>query len=131
MFETQSVGEWLPEWARRFKPFLFSLLITPVALLIGLSDFGPEGPQWWIGFAIFPYSGILFVLSYVFRNEALFFLMLGVALIQFPGYGLVLSLMADRRLWWRVVMASHLIAALVFVAGLITAILFARSNYPD
>jgi hypothetical protein len=130
MFETQSKDEWLPEWARWLRPFLISLLITPIALLVGLSDFGPEGPQVWIGFAIFPFSGILFVLSYVFRNEAFFFLMLGVALIQFPVYGLAFSLMSNRRMLWRTIVGVHLMAIVVFVIGLLTAIILARTSQP-
>ena len=117
MFETQSTDEWLPGWARRFRPFLMALIVTPIALVTGLPDWGPEGPQVYVGFIIFPYAALLYFAGAVTQNVGLLYVSLFLVLIQFPVYGIILSSFENARLAAKVVFLLHAGLAL-FILGI-------------
>jgi hypothetical protein len=125
MFETQSLDEWLPKWAQRFRPFWFSLLVTPIAIIIGGSDWGPEGPQVYVGFLIFPYSALLYFAGAFTQNIGLLYVSIILALVQLPVYGLVVGLFDDRRRAAKVAFLLHLGVG-VFVLGILLSIWFYR-----
>lgn len=123
MFETQSTDEWLPGWARRFRPLLISLFITPIAIIIGGSDWGPEGPQVYVGFLIFPYAALLYFAGVFTQNVGLLYVSIALALMQFPVYGIVLSWFDDTRRVAKVILFLHLGTG-VFVLGILLSIWF-------
>ena len=116
MFETQSTDEWLPEWARRLRPILFSLLITPIAIMLGASDWGPEGPQVYIGFLIFPYAALVYFAAAVTQNVGLLYVSLFLLLLQFPAYGIIISAFQNRRQVTKVTFFLHIGTGL-FILG--------------
>ena len=109
MFETQNVGEWLPFRFQKWMPLLISLLVTPFTLLIGISDFGPEGPQIYVGYLLFPYSTLLFFMG-VFRTTLFVYLAFVVMVIQFPVYGYIFSVVGKVRTAILTVVVPHVLA---------------------
>ena len=121
MFETQSTEEWLPESVRSIRPFMVSLLVTPIAIIIGGSDWGLEGPQVYVGFLIFPYAALLYFAGALTQNVGLLYVSIALALIQFPFYGIMVSSFDDGRRAAKVVFILHL-AVGVFVLGILLAV---------
>lgn len=119
MFETQSPDEWLPMWLQSWKPFLVSLLITPFAFIVGASDFGPEGPQVYLGYLLFPYSTALFFIAALLDAPAVFWLCILALLLQFPFYGFVISLAENHRLALIRILFAHLGAILLAILALL------------
>ena len=128
MFETQSTDEWLPGWLRSLGPFLISVFVAPFPLLIGLSDFGPEGPQLYVGYLIFPYAALMLFVAAVANNEGAFFISLLLALVQFPGYGAILSIIKDRKRAFIWITATHLISCLSVILALGAFAIWHRSG---
>jgi hypothetical protein len=119
MFETQNSDTWFPEWLLPWKPFFLSLAVTPFAFIIGASDFGPEGPQIFLGYLIFPYSAFVFFLAASLSNSAVAYLAILLLIIQFPIYGILLSLATNRRLIAVRIALAHLCAILFTVFALL------------
>lgn len=124
----QSTDEWLPEWLRPWKPFFISLLVTPFAFLVGFADFGPEGPSIFVGYFIFPYSAFVFFVGAWVNNVSLFYLAIFLALLQFPVYGIVLSLAKNRRHATITLATIHICVTLLTFMLLFSLLIFFRPN---
>jgi len=124
MFETQNVGQWLPHWMERWKPFLLSLLITPFIVLLGMIDFGPEGPHLWLGYFIFPFAALFWFLGMLLQIEPISIFGLVCILLQIPVYGLIISLVGHNGRAFIIVAVCHVVAIaavfLLFLAVLLT-----------
>jgi hypothetical protein len=126
MFETQNVGDWIPSWLQRWRPLLFGLLITPFALLLGISDFGPEGPHTYVGYFIFPYSAFLYLSGALADIDLFLYAALAVALLQFPIYGFFVSWVAKIRTAFLIFGLSHASMVLINLIVFIILRLFLR-----
>ena len=115
MFETQSIGNWLPERYQKWTPLLISVLITPFALSVGISGFGPEGRWFWVGAVIFPLGEGLFIAAALLNNVPLFYVSLLSALLQYPFYGYLVSLARSGRRTLLAIFALHGLAVAALV----------------
>ena len=77
---------------RSWKPFIFSIVATPFALLAGLFSAGAGHGNYFVAKIVFPYT----ILSTIFFHSITIpFLLLAIA--QFPLYGIVLSFFSGKR----------------------------------
>ena len=83
-----------------------------------IAGLGPEGPLVYVGFIIFPYAALLYLAGAVTQNVGLLYVSLLLVLIQFPVYGIILSLFENARLAAKVVFLLHAGLAL-FILGII------------
>src|SRR5688572_8736939 len=104
MFDTPDPNEWLPSWLVRWKPFLISLIITPFAILFGIGAYSPEGIRdvfggviFVISLCLFPVPVLVLILALVAHSIGLFYASLLLMVVQYPFYGLVMSLINNRR----------------------------------
>src|SRR5690242_17468490 len=70
----------------RWMPFLISLIVTPVALVLGMMSAGLGHGDYFLAKWLFPYTMLSTVL---FGSITIPFLLLGIA--QFPIYGFLVS----------------------------------------
>jgi len=106
MFEKQSEGHWLVKWLKKWKPLLASLIFTPIGFLVGIAG-SVEGELFYTKI-IFPFTVISVVLfRWVLEIGLLgstpdnlkgfmFGSLLVLTVIQFPIYGMIVTL-AERR----------------------------------
>jgi len=106
---------------RRFwSPVICSLVVTPIALLLGLASGGAGHGDYFAAMLLFLYTMLS---AAAFDNLYLPFVLLAV--IQFPGYGTVLGYMNEKRRVGRAA-ATLLVAHAVAV---VTVLLFASENF--
>lgn len=99
-----------------WKPIVISLVVTPIALFVGLASAGAGHGNYFLTKVLFPYT----MLSTVWFESILepFFL---VAIFQFPVYGIILALGRKRfGVWSSVLIAAHVttvVLCLLLVSG--------------
>jgi hypothetical protein len=96
-----------------WKPVIASLIVTPVALFLGLASSGAGHGDYILATFLFPYAVLL--ISAV-SGEAPAFLVITLAVAQFPIYGIILGLAAEKkkfRLWLLAVLAVHAVTTLI------------------
>jgi hypothetical protein len=129
MFETQQVGEWLPGRIERWRPFLVALAVTPFVFVLGIGDIGPEGPNLFIGYLLFPYAAAMFFGTAILDNVAGFFVSWLLALLQMPIYGLIFSLSKSRSFAWKVILVVHTCGIVLSVVVFAILLLFLKAQY--
>lgn len=95
-----------------WKPLLLACVATPIFLLVSFLACGVGHGNCALLFILFPYS---VVLAKVTKGAT--FLTLAAAVIQFPGYGLIVGLVAQIGVRW-IWPAACLLALHVLVIGL-------------
>lgn len=92
-------------------PIIVSIVLTPIALFLGLASAGAGHGNYFVAKLLFPYT----MLSTAFLDEInLFFLIL--ALIQFPLYGCAVAfgVVTERvRIVYLLLVALHVLAILI------------------
>src|SRR5215213_1263764 len=87
-----------------WKPFIISLIMTPIALLLGIYSGGAGHGNYFLAKILFPYTMLS---TFLFNSIIVPFILL--AIVQFPLYGLVLAFGNERgKLFNLVVLLSIL-----------------------
>lgn len=100
-----------------WKPFIASIIVTPLAVLIAFMSAGFGHGDYWGAKLIFPYTMLaaLFLApdaSYLVKA----FLLIILPITQFPIYGLVLTFASEKD--WLRRLAVHLAVAHIILAAL-------------
>ena len=93
---------------RAWKPFGLFLVATPIALLTGLMSAGAGHGDYLLVKILFPYT----MLSTVFLN-AITIPALFLAIVQFPIYGLILSIVTQKKFAALILTAIHVSLAIL------------------
>jgi hypothetical protein len=115
MFETQNAKGW-----RKWTPFLISIIATPFLVLVGIASAGAGHGSYVFATLLFPFT----ILSLVLRlmifhppqgdspSDLLFLLS---ALLQFPVYGAVMSIVKRKLILAAIIGAVHLILFVIII----------------
>lgn len=101
-------------------PVICSLIVTPIALLLGVASAGAGHGNYFAAMLLFPYTMLLAAaFDYIYLPFVL------LAILQFPAYGVALGYAHQRRRVGR--MAVPLLTA--HVAAVAVVLLFASENF--
>jgi hypothetical protein len=96
-----------------WKPVIASIIVTPIALFLGLASAGAGHGDYILATFLFPYA-ILFISAV--SGEAPAFMVITLAVAQFPIYGIILGLAAEKKrflFWLLVLVAVHALMTIV------------------
>ena len=113
-------------WLQKFIPFGVSLVATPIALLLGLFSAGAGHGNYIIATLLFPFTVLGFVLSAgppYGDSEPKDTILIASAIIQFPIYGLLFSIVSKRILLAIIIGLTH------FVLFVVTFFLAYRTGF--
>jgi hypothetical protein len=106
------------QFLTRWTPFIISLILTPVAFSIGSISVGAGEGNAVLAKILFPYMFLGFAVRSLISDEVAIiigtFLFL-ISLIQYPVYGLVLSLLDNKTATVFLLFVIHLTAYIVTV----------------
>jgi hypothetical protein len=92
-----------------WKPVLLSLILTPLALLLGIGSAGAGHGDYFWAKILFPYTMLS---TFLFASITAPFILL--AIVQFPLYGLLLAFAGERKRFGSlaiVLALAHILAA--------------------
>jgi len=94
-------------------PIITSLIITPILLAIAAVSGGAGHGNYTLAIFLFPYAALGVIVLDHFFNATI--VMLVLAILQFPGYGTLLSV-GQRMRWGRIVVVGLLISHIVAIS---------------
>jgi hypothetical protein len=101
----------------RFVPLIISLVLTPIALALGIMSAGAGHGNYFLAKILFPFT----MLSTIYYESITFpFLLLGV--VQIPVYGLFISALRNRR-------TSLMLLSLLHTVFVILALSYVGRNF--
>ncbi len=92
-----------------WKPVIVSLIVTPLALLLGIGSGGAGHGDYFWAKILFPYTMLS---TFLFESITAPFILL--AIIQFPLYGFILAFASERKRFGSLVIVlamAHILAA--------------------
>ncbi len=103
-----------------WKPIILSLVVTPLALLLGIASAGAGHGDYFWAKILFPYTMLS---TFLFQSITVPFILL--AILQFPFYGLILAFASERKRLGS--LAIVLVVAHILAAGL--CLILASENF--
>jgi len=91
---------------QRWIPFIVSVILTPVALVLGVLSAGSGHGNYLLAKIIFPYTMLSTVLFNSITNSFLF-----IAVAQLPLYGLFLTLKNKKKIGIYILLVIHILSA--------------------
>jgi hypothetical protein len=96
-----------------WKPVIASLIVTPIALILGLGSAGGGHGDYILATYLFPFAVLLISLL---GGKLPAFVTVTLAVAQFPLYGIILGLAAEKKrfsLWLLALLGAHALATVV------------------
>ena len=96
-----------------WKPVIVALIVTPIALILGLGSAGAGHGDYILATFLFPYAVLLISLLGGMLPE---FVVVTSAVAQFPLYGIILGFAAEKKrfsLWLLALLAAHALATVM------------------